>query len=89
MTYRDLIGRMVVSRPTGSGWQKREEVEACGAQARSISFRGAEAHVETIAEQAEVGVGTLYRHFPTKQILCEAVLLERHSALTSEARQFD
>ena len=33
-----------------------------------------------------MGVGTLYRHFPTKEKLCEAVLLERLSALTLDAR---
>ncbi len=33
-----------------------------------------------------MGVGTLYRHFPTKEKLCEAILLERLSALTVDAR---
>ena len=30
-------------------------------------------------------MGTLYRHFPTKEKLCEAILLDRLSALTLEA----
>ena len=30
VTLRDLIGLVVASRLTGSGWQRREEVEACG-----------------------------------------------------------
>ena len=47
---------------------------------------GTDVHVETIAEKAGVGVGTLYRHFATKQKLCEAVLLERVSALVVDAR---
>lgn len=29
--------------------------------------------LETIAKEAEVGVGTLYRHFPTREALIEAV----------------
>ena len=33
-----------------------------------------------------MGVGTLYRHFPTKEKLCEAVLLDRLSALTVDAQ---
>ncbi len=33
--------------------------------------------VDVIAERACVGVGTLYRHFPTKEKLFEAILLER------------
>ena len=47
---------------------------------------GIEVPVDVIAEKAGVGVGTLYRHFPTKEKLCEAILLERLSALTSDAR---
>ena len=39
MTLRDLIGLIVVSRRTGSGWQRREEVEACGEPALSTSSR--------------------------------------------------
>jgi AcrR family transcriptional regulator len=42
--------------------------------------------VDLIAEKAGVGVGTLYRHFPTKEKLCEAVLLDRLTALTEDAR---
>jgi AcrR family transcriptional regulator len=52
-----------------------------------FAAEGTEVHVETIAEKAGVGVGTLYRHFPNKQRLCQAVLLERLSALALEARQ--
>ena len=47
---------------------------------------GIEAPVDTIAEKAGVGVGTLYRHFPTKEKLCEAILLERLRDLTNDAR---
>ncbi len=46
---------------------------------------GIEAPVDVIAEKAGVGVGTLYRHFPTKEKLCEAILLERLAALTVDA----
>ncbi|HEX3332835.1 MAG TPA: TetR/AcrR family transcriptional regulator [Acidimicrobiales bacterium] len=47
---------------------------------------GIEAPVDTIAEKAGVGVGTLYRHFPTKEKLCEAILLDRLRDLTDDAR---
>ena len=36
--------------------------------------QGYDASMETIAERAEVGVGTLYRRFPTKADLFEAVV---------------
>ncbi len=34
---------------------------------------GAETSLEGIARRAGVGIGTLYRHFPTRQALLEAV----------------
>ena len=51
-----------------------------------FAAEGIEAPVDAIAEKAGVGVGTLYRHFPTKEKLCEAILLERLSRLTLDAR---
>ena len=51
-----------------------------------FAAEGIEAPVDTIAEKAGVGVGTLYRHFPTKEKLCEAILLERLSQLTLDAQ---
>jgi AcrR family transcriptional regulator len=51
-----------------------------------FAAEGIQAPVDAIAEKAGVGVGTLYRHFPTKEKLCEAILLERLSSLTLDAR---
>lgn len=42
--------------------------------ARTVfSDGGAEASLEAVAHQAGVGIGTLYRHFPTREALFEAV----------------
>ena len=35
---------------------------------------GSDASLEEIARRADVGVGTLYRHFPEREVLVEAVL---------------
>jgi AcrR family transcriptional regulator len=51
-----------------------------------FACEGIEAPVDVIAEKAGVGVGTLYRHFPTKEKLCEAILIDRLRALTEDAR---
>ena len=53
-----------------------------------FAVEGIEVPVDLIAEKAGVGVGTLYRHFPTKEKLCEAVLLDRLSALTLTPRRW-
>jgi AcrR family transcriptional regulator len=38
-----------------------------------FSTGGAEASLEAVARRADVGIGTLYRHFPTREALYEAV----------------
>ncbi len=48
---------------------------------------GVDVPVDLIAERAGVGVGTLYRHFPTKEKLFEAILVARVSEITEEARR--
>jgi AcrR family transcriptional regulator len=52
-----------------------------------FAVEGIEVPVDLIAEKAGVGVGTLYRHFPTKEKLCEAVLLDRLSDLAVDAQE--
>ncbi|HEY0533040.1 MAG TPA: TetR/AcrR family transcriptional regulator [Actinoplanes sp.] len=39
---------------------------------RSFSLDGPDAPLESIAKAAGVGIGTLYRHFPTREALVEA-----------------
>ena len=41
--------------------------------AEAIEERGVDASLEDIARRAGVGIGTLYRHFPTRDALLEAV----------------
>jgi AcrR family transcriptional regulator len=41
--------------------------------------------VDTVAQRAGVGVGTLYRHFPTKEALFEAIVLHRLEELVAAA----
>ncbi|MEP7021521.1 MAG: TetR/AcrR family transcriptional regulator [Pseudonocardiales bacterium] len=43
------------------------------AAAEVYDERGVEASLEEIARRANVGIGTLYRHFPTRDALTEAV----------------
>jgi AcrR family transcriptional regulator len=46
---------------------------------------GQETQMAEIAEHAGVGVGTLYRHFPTKDALLVALVRERYQGLASIA----
>src|SRR5579859_7375871 len=49
--------------------------------------RGLVASTDDIARAAGVGIGTLFRHFPTKEALLEAVFVARLQHLTEDARR--
>jgi AcrR family transcriptional regulator len=48
---------------------------------------GAEAQIDDIAERAGVGVGTVYRHFPTKEALMGELIRQRFAVFTDHARE--
>ncbi|MFI6595561.1 TetR/AcrR family transcriptional regulator [Nonomuraea sp. NPDC050536] len=48
---------------------------------------GTEASLEDIARTAGVGIGTLYRHFPTRRALVQAVLDQGRLDLEARARE--
>jgi AcrR family transcriptional regulator len=50
---------------------------------------GAEASLEAVARQAGVGIGTLYRHFPTREALFEAVYRREVEQLVELANDLD
>lgn len=52
-----------------------------------LTARGSEASMEEIAKAADVGVGTLYRHFPRRIDLVEAVYREDVDGLATLAGQ--
>jgi AcrR family transcriptional regulator len=56
---------------------RRNRQKVVAAAAAAFAEAGLDAQVEDIARRAGVGVGTLYRHFPTKDALV-AALAEAH-----------
>jgi AcrR family transcriptional regulator len=56
---------------------RRNRQKVVAAAAAAFAETGLDAQVEDIARRAGVGVGTLYRHFPTKDALV-AALAEEH-----------
>jgi AcrR family transcriptional regulator len=69
----------VPDRPRGPGLRRdaaRNRTKILRAAGRSFGEDGLEVGVESIAHRAGVGVGTLYRRFPTKESLIEAVVHE-------------
>ena len=54
-----------------------------------ISEHGADASLREIARRAEVGLGTLHRHFPTRDALLEALLRVNLDELTRKAGELE
>jgi AcrR family transcriptional regulator len=48
---------------------------------------GAEAQMDDVARQAGVGVGTVYRHFPTKEALLVELLREKFRLFAARGRE--
>lgn len=61
-----------VSRPQRSD-ARRNRDRLVAAATEVFTTRGVESPLEDIAQRADVGIGTLYRHFPTRAALIEAV----------------
>ena len=53
---------------------------------KAFADEGLGVPVDEIARRAGVGAGTLYRHFPTKEALFEAVLVAHFDQITEQAR---
>jgi AcrR family transcriptional regulator len=72
-------------KPRADGVRNRERVlEAAKAV---FSAGGSDASLETVAKRAGVGIGTLYRHFPTREALFEAVYRREVDQLSELAEQ--
>jgi AcrR family transcriptional regulator len=72
-------------KPRSDAVRNRERVlEAAKAV---FSAGGADASLEAVAKRAGVGIGTLYRHFPTREALFEAVYRREVDQLSELAEQ--
>jgi AcrR family transcriptional regulator len=98
--WKSLKGQMpdgpitTMRRPRSDAVRNRERV--LGAAKAVFSAGGPDASLEAVAKRAGVGIGTLYRHFPTREALFEAVyrheveqLGELADALKSNAAPVD
>ncbi|QXJ19462.1 TetR family transcriptional regulator [Actinomadura graeca] len=64
----------------------RNRARVLAAAEAVFAARGASASTEEVAREAGVGIGTVFRHFPTKESLLEAVLAALLERLAAEAR---
>lgn len=73
-------------KPRTDALRNRERILEVAKEAFTRS--GAEASLDEIARQAGVGAGTLYRHFPTRDALIEAVYRTEVEKLAAAGRKF-
>lgn len=66
---------------------RRNYEKLMAAAAVAFAESGLEAQVEDIARRAGVGVGTVYRHFPTKEALVEALAAQHFERLADIAEE--
>jgi AcrR family transcriptional regulator len=78
-TFEDAPAR----RPRADAVRNRARILESARAA--FTARGADASLEEIARSAGVGIGTLYRHFPTRDDLVEAVFRDRIEELEALA----
>src|SRR5919199_2827995 len=66
----------------------RRNREAVIAAAKKLfADQGVDAQMPDVAKAAKVGVGTVYRHFPTKDDLISGLVAERFERLAQKARE--
>jgi AcrR family transcriptional regulator len=84
MSATDSPDQFVHRRPQRADARRNHE-NVLAAARDAFAEGGAATSLEEIARRAGVGIGTLYRHFPTRQALLEAVYVDEVQALCRSA----
>lgn len=83
-----MVGSTAPTPPRPMRADARRNYDRLLAEARgSFGAHGTDASLEDVARRAGVGIGTLYRHFPTRQALLSAVFQDALAALLERSRQ--
>lgn len=86
MTTTDSIQSAPPARPKRAD-ARRNYDKVIAAAREAFAQRGASTSLEEIARHAEVGIGTLYRNFPNRQALLEAVYLDEVQNICASASE--
>jgi AcrR family transcriptional regulator len=66
---------------------RRNRAKVLEAAEEVFAAEGLAVPIDDVARRAGVGVGTVYRHFPTKEALFEAIVVARLEALVERAEE--
>jgi len=78
------VGESLLRRPKRAD-ARRNYDKVLAAARDTFAERGTSTSLEEIARRAEVGIGTLYRNFPSRQALLEAVYVDEVDDLCRSA----
>jgi AcrR family transcriptional regulator len=76
----------LVDRPLRADARRNREKVLAAARA-VFAEQGVDAGMDDVARRADVGVGTVYRHFPTKDALLTALTEELFDVIAAHARE--
>jgi AcrR family transcriptional regulator len=76
----------VVDKPLRADARRNREKVLAAARA-VFADQGVDAQMDDVARRADVGVGTVYRHFPTKDALLAALSDELFDVIAAHARE--
>ena len=88
MTTSESVDQSLQARPKRAD-ARRNYDKVIAAAREAFAQGGASTSLEEIARRAEVGIGTLYRHFPNRQALLEAVYVDEVVDLCRSADDLD
>jgi AcrR family transcriptional regulator len=88
MNPADTADQTLRARPKRAD-ARRNYDKVVAAAREAFAEGGASTSLEEIARRAQVGIGTLYRHFPTRQALLEAVYVDEVEGLCRSAAEFE
>jgi AcrR family transcriptional regulator len=88
MSTTKILEQTLPRRPKRAD-ARRNYDKVLAAAREAFAERGDAASLEDIARRAEVGIGTLYRNFPNRQALLEAVYIDEVESLCRSAAEFD
>ena len=81
------IGMVIAAERALRADARRNRAAVIAAAKKLFADQGMDAQMPDVAKAAKVGVGTVYRHFPTKDDLIAALVVERFERLAQKARE--
>ena len=82
-----MLAKPAPRKPRADAQRNRERILKVAKNAFTLS-KGANISLDDVARQAGIGAGTLYRHFPTRDALLEAVYRSEVEKLAAAEREF-